>query len=66
MTRSVDHIRRAAQVAPRYYGRTLAAEFGPLALIAVQQKLLDRDLSRGYINSVVRLIRRMFKWAVSR
>jgi hypothetical protein len=49
-----------------YYGRTPAAEFGHLALIAVQQKLLERDISRGYINSLVGLIRRRFKWGVSR
>ena len=49
-----------------HYGRTPAAEFGPLALIATQNKLVERHLARGYINALVRNIRRMFKWGVSR
>jgi len=66
ITRSVDQVRRAVQITAEYYGRTPASEFGPLALIAIQHRLLEKDLSRGYINSVVRLIRRMFRWGVSR
>jgi integrase len=46
------------------YGRTLAAEFGPLALKAVRQQMIDDGLSRRYINDHVDRIRRMFKWAV--
>ena len=34
ITRSVDQVRRAVQVAAEYYGRTPASEFGPLALLS--------------------------------
>jgi integrase len=45
------------------YGRTSCAEFGPLALKAVRQRMIDGKHSRSYINAQVRRIRRMFRWA---
>ncbi len=42
-----------------------AAEFGPLALKALRQKLIDAGHSRGYINKVVAIVPRVFKWAVA-
>jgi integrase len=47
------------------YGETIAAEFGPLALKAVRDKLVEQGSSRTYCNRLVDLIRRMFKWAAS-
>eukprot|EP01047_Picozoa_sp_COSAG01_P004494 COSAG01_NODE_148_length_24037_cov_219.235859_12_plen_375_part_00 len=47
------------------YGKTLAEDFGPLALIAVRNQMIETGNSRGYINNNVNRIRRMFKWAVS-
>ncbi len=47
------------------YGNTLAGEFGPLALKAVRQHMVELDLSRGVINHRVNRIKRFFKWAVS-
>jgi integrase len=55
----------------RLYGPTRVAEFGPLALKAFRQSLLDerdnknRRLSRGYINKAVQWVRRVFRWGVS-
>jgi len=46
------------------YGRTRAVEFGPLAMKAVRQSMIDDDLSRGVINQLVNRIRRIFKWGV--
>jgi integrase len=46
------------------YGHTLAAEFGPLALKTVRQKMIDAGLCRGVINQRTGRIRRVFKWAV--
>ncbi len=49
----------------RYYGHTRSADFGPLALKALQQRMIDEGHSRRYINDNVDRIRRIFKWAVS-
>lgn len=46
------------------YGRTAAADFGPLALKAVRQQMIDDDLARRNINQHVNRIRHIFKWAV--
>lgn len=48
-----------------FYGRAFAAEFGPKALKAVRQKMIDADLCRNEVNKRVGRIKRMFKWAVS-
>jgi len=47
------------------YADTLAAEFGPRALKAVRQKMLDAGWCRPYINKQVNRVRHIFKWAVS-
>ena len=47
------------------YGTERAINFGPLALKAVRQEMVDADLSRGVVNRRVNKIKRMFKWAVS-
>ena len=39
-------------------------EFGPLALKAVRQQMIDQGWSRPYINRQVNRIRRMFRWGV--
>jgi integrase len=45
------------------YGRTRAADFGPLALKALQLKMIEADQSRRYVNDNTDRIRRVFKWA---
>jgi integrase len=52
-------IRRLRQL----YGHTRAADFGPLALKAVRQAMIEEGCARGTINHAVNRIRRMFKWA---
>jgi integrase len=47
------------------YGRTLAADFGPLALKALRHTLIDAGNSRRYVNENIHRIRRVFKWAAS-
>jgi hypothetical protein len=42
-----------------------ADDFGPLALKAVRQRMIDADLARSTINSQIARIRLMFKWAVA-
>jgi integrase len=46
------------------YGHTLAKAFAPLALKAVREWMIHGDWTRGYVNSCVGCIKRMFKWGV--
>jgi integrase len=46
------------------YGLTRAADFGPLALKALRERLVEGGLSRGVINQRIGRIKRMFRWAV--
>ena len=48
-----------------WYGAEPAANFGPLALKTVRQRMVDDGLSRRYINDQVARIKRMYKWAVA-
>ena len=47
------------------YSNTLATDFGPRALKAVQQHLVAMGWCRPYINKQINRIRHIFKWAVS-
>ncbi len=64
-TAEPENIALAVRPAKKLYGRTPAAEFGPRALKAVRQKMIDRGWTRKYINRHVDRIKRMFKWAVA-
>ncbi len=48
----------------RLYGHTPARTFGPLALKAVRQAMIDSGLCRSEVNKRVRHVVRAFKWAV--
>lgn len=47
------------------YGKTVAAEFGPLALRAVRTRMIESGLARTEINARIHRVRRMFRWAAS-
>jgi len=64
-TDSQDHIRLALRPLRKSYGHTPAVEFGPVALKAVRQRMLDAGCGRKYINTQVRRVVQMFKWAVA-
>lgn len=64
-TGEADNFRYALKPVRRLYGHTLANDFGPLALKAVRQVMLDADLCRAVINLQVVRIRMMFRWAVA-
>ncbi|MFO0806249.1 MAG: site-specific integrase [Gemmataceae bacterium] len=49
----------------RLYGHVEAVKFGPLALKAVRQAMIDAGLTRKLINQRVGRIKRVFKWAAS-
>ena len=48
----------------KMYGDTSAAAFGPIALKAVRQSMINEKLARRTINHATNRIRRIFKWAV--
>ena len=56
-------LRIIARPLRRIYGRTPAAEFGPLRLKAIREEFLQAGLSRRYINDQICRLRRMFRWA---
>ena len=62
-TNEVRMIKSAIKIARELYGRTPAAEFGPLALQAVREAMIGKDWCRKNINKQVDRVKRMFKWA---
>lgn len=64
-TSELDNIRYALRPLKELYGRTPVSEFGPLALKALQRRMIVDDLSRGVINSRIAKIKRVFRWGVS-
>jgi len=63
-TSDVSSIKRALTPLLRLYGREPIAVFGPLALKAYRQSLIDSGLTRGVINNHVGRAKRIFKWGV--
>ena len=57
-------IKLAMRPLRRLYGSTPASSFGPLALKAVRQAMIDHGDCRATINGYITRIKRMFKWAV--
>ncbi len=58
-------VKSALRFLRQLYGQSRAVDFGPLALQAVQQRMIEAGLSRSYINGHVRRIRLACKWATS-
>jgi integrase len=63
-TQELENIRAAVRPLKEMYGLTTIQDFGPLALKAVRQKLIQTGLSRGVVNARVNRIRRVFRWGV--
>ena len=63
--KELEQYRLALRPLKELYANTVAAEFGPRALKAVRQKMIDAGWSRPYINKQMNRIRHVFKWAVS-
>ncbi len=64
-TSEIDNIRYALRPLKELYAATLVEDFGPLALKALQGRMIEDGLSRGVINSRIGKIKRIFRWAVS-
>jgi len=65
-TGETQNMKNAMGVLRQLYGLSRAREFGPLALKAIRQHMIEvLKLSRNGINARINRIRRIFKWAVS-
>lgn len=64
-TTSLERVKTSLRVLRESYTDTLARDFGPLALRALQDKLVAGGLCRRYVNHLTGAIKRVFKWAVS-
>jgi integrase len=56
-------LKYALRVIKNLYGHTPAHEFGPRALKACRQRMIEMNWSRTYTNSQVNRLRRVFRWA---
>jgi len=64
-TGSHDRIKVTLRILRQSYAHTLAADFGPLALQAIQGQLAASGRCRRYCNYLIDTIRRVFKWGVA-
>jgi integrase len=58
-------IREALKPLKALYASVAAVEFGPVALKALRQTLIDAGLARTTINGRIERIKRMYRWAAS-
>ncbi|MBN2138185.1 MAG: site-specific integrase [Sedimentisphaerales bacterium] len=61
----VDKIRYACAPLNKHYGELPVEEFGPLKLQELRQHIIGLNLCRKVVNERIRIIKRMFRWAVS-
>lgn len=72
-----DHYRKNGKLTSEYhclqssfrplvkmFGKTRAKDFGPRALKAVRQAMIDEGYLRNTVNSMINRIRRLYRWAV--
>jgi integrase len=64
-TSTSDRVRRSLVPARQLYGGTPAARFGPVALRACRQWMVEQGWSRRVVNERVGCLVRAFKWATS-
>ena len=65
-TSEIRSFRTALRPIRNLYGREPVTSFGPLALVACRQKLIEAGYCRKRINQHVGRIRQAFRWGVSR
>lgn len=63
-TGEVQNLRYAVKPMVELYGGLPVVEFGPVALKAVRQVMIDLNWCRSLVNGRVNCIRRVFKWGV--
>jgi len=62
--KELDQFKLALRPLRELYGDLPAVEFGPRALKAVRQRMIDTGWCRPYVNKQINRIRHIFKWAV--
>lgn len=62
-TSQLINVKLAIRYLREHYGRTLAVDFGPLALQTMQRILAEKRLTRKTVNSLVGIYKAMFRWA---
>lgn len=63
-TGELSPTRMALKPIKELYGTSLASDFGPMALKAVRQQMIELGWARTLINQQIGRIKRMFKWGV--
>ena len=63
-TSELGNVRQALRFLHRLYGKTSVYEFGPLALKACREAMIEQDLSRSTVNRYVSRIVQCFRWGV--
>lgn len=64
-TKELGCMKSATKPVRELYGELPAAQFGPLALKAVRQFMIEAGLCRGLVNRRTDRIKRVFKWGVA-
>ena len=64
-TKEQSVLKYAMRPLRQHYAHLPAAGFGPLALKAVRQHMIDAGLSRALINRRIGALKRIFKWGVA-
>ncbi|HMO86463.1 MAG TPA: site-specific integrase [Lacipirellulaceae bacterium] len=64
-TNEVPMLKRAMGVVRGLYSRERATAFGPLALKAVRQQMIELGWCRNQVNKQTDRVKRIFKWAAS-
>lgn len=64
-TGQLERVRRSLRMVNDLYSALPAAEFSPLKLKAVRQKMVDLDWSRVHVNHCVGCVVRCWKWLTS-
>lgn len=65
VSKSILRVGLAMKYLNASHGRTLAREFGPLALRSLQATMVTKGKGRVYINIITSEIKRAFRWAAS-
>lgn len=60
----LTHIRLVLRLLREHYAHLPVEEFGPLCLKSLQGKLVREGHCRGYINKLLAIVPRIFKWGV--
>jgi len=61
-TQEIQTLRQALKPLILLYGETVAADFGPLALKAVREAMIQKGWCRSHINKQISRLKSMFRW----